>query len=140
MDDRALEAPQEARRKSRQRSNQRAKKSRKKAPKKKQQTRRSRCSRGSTIMRMRHPRLRWLLPWYRRAARRDRNRPQHPHLSLSRQKPRHPQRGNRDHERRAVVAVAEVVAEVVRGRERRQQYPQSPQKRPEQKRPYRNQW
>jgi hypothetical protein len=68
-------------------------------------------------MRTRRLRLQWRLQRSSPAAHRERSRRPHPHLNLPRQKPRHPRQVNRDRERRAVVAAAEVVAEVVRGRE-----------------------
>ncbi len=82
------------------------------------------------MSRKRRPLLQWRLRWLRRAARRDRNLSRRPHPS--RQKPqRHPRNRrqvNRDHERRAAVAAAEVVAEVVRGRDLLQPHPRPPQK------------
>jgi hypothetical protein len=85
------------------------------------------------MSRTRRPPLQWRLQWSSRAARRERSLSRRAHLS--RQKPQ--LRVNRDHDRRAVVAAAEVVAEVVRGRERLRQHPQSPQNIPRLERPQR---
>jgi hypothetical protein len=77
------------------------------------------------------------LQWLSRAVRRERGLSRH--LNLSRQKlrrhPRHLRQGKRDHERRAVVAVAEVVVEVARDRERLHPRPQSPENLPRLERP-----
>jgi hypothetical protein len=67
----------------------------------------------------------WRLRSSSRAARRKRSPSLRPHLNLSRQQPQRRRRVNQDHERRAVVAAAEVVAEVVRGRELLRPHPQS---------------
>jgi hypothetical protein len=86
------------------------------------------------MSRTRRRQFQWRLRWLNRpAARRERSLSRRAHLS--RQKPQ--LRVNRDHERRAVVAAAEVVAEVVRGRERLRQHPQSPQNIPPLERPQR---
>lgn len=70
--------------------------------------------------RLHRPPLQWRLRWLRLAARRERSLSRRPHLNLSRQQPRHRprhlQQAERDHERRAVVAAAEVVVDLVRGR------------------------
>ena len=101
------------------------------------------------MSRTRRPPLQWRLRWLRLAARRERSMSRRAHLNLSLRQPRHhPQhlrQVNRDHERRAVVAAAEVVAEAVRGRELLQLHQRLPQKiprleRPRQKHPPRNQW
>ena len=82
------------------------------------------------MSRTRRPQLQWRLQWLCRAAHRDRSLSRRAHLNLSRQKPLHPPWVNRDHDRRAVVAAAEVVAEVVRDRERLRPHHQSPQNIP----------
>jgi hypothetical protein len=86
------------------------------------------------MSRTRRPRLQLRLRWQSRAARRERSLSRRAHRNRCRQKlRRHPRRlreVNRDHGRRAVVAAVEVAAEVVRGRERLRQHPQSPQKPP----------
>jgi hypothetical protein len=82
------------------------------------------------MSRTRRPQLRWRLQWSSRAAPRERSLSRYPHLNLSRQQPRRRRRVNQDHERRAVVAAAEVVAEVVRDRGRLRQRPQSPENIP----------
>jgi hypothetical protein len=70
--------------------------------------------------RLHRPPLQSRLQSSSRAARRDRSLSRRPHLNLSRQqprhRPRHPRQAKRDHERRAVVAAAEVVVDLVRGR------------------------
>ena len=81
------------------------------------------------MSRTRRPQLQWRLQWLNRAARRERSLSQRPDLNLSRQL-RHRRRANRDHDRRVVAAAAEVVAEVVPGRERLRQDPQSLQNIP----------
>jgi hypothetical protein len=87
------------------------------------------------MSRLRRRQLRWS---NHPAARRERNLSRHSHLNLSRQPRHHPQhlrQANRDHERRAAVAAAEVVAEVVHGRELLQPHLRSPQKLPLQEHP-----
>jgi hypothetical protein len=87
------------------------------------------------MSRARRPQLQWRLRWLSRAARRDRSLSRRAHLNPSRQlRQRHPRRlrqVKRDRECRAVVAVAEVEAEVVRGRERLRPHLQSPRKHPQ---------
>jgi len=84
------------------------------------------------MSRTRRPPLQWRLRWLRLAARRERSLSRH--LNLSRQRPRHhPQhlrQANRDHERRVVVAAAEVVVEVAPGRQLLQPRSQSPENLP----------
>ena len=92
------------------------------------------------MSRPRRPPLQWRRQSSSHAARRERSlsRRAHLNLNLSRQPQHHPQhlwQVNRDHERRAGVAVAEVVAEVVRGRERLHPRPRSPQNLPQEKHP-----
>ena len=74
------------------------------------------------------------LRWLSRAARRERSLSRRARLNRYRQTPRHHQPNlrevNRDHERRAVVAAAEVVAEVARGRQLLHQRSQSPENLP----------
>jgi hypothetical protein len=89
------------------------------------------------MSRTRCPQFQWRHKWSSRAARRERSLGRRPHLNLSRQQPRHRRRVNQDRERRAAVAAAEVVAEVVRGRERLRHHPQSPQNIPPLERPQR---
>jgi hypothetical protein len=83
------------------------------------------------MSRTRRPPLQWRLRELRRAACRERNLSRRPRLNQSwlrvRCHPQHLQQVNRDPERRAVVAAAEVVVEVVRGRELLYPRPQSPQ-------------
>jgi hypothetical protein len=75
-------------------------------------------------------RFRWRLRWLSRAARRERSLSRRARLNRYRQTPRHHQpdllEANRDRGRRAVVAAAEVVVEVARGRQLPHQRPQSP--------------
>jgi len=105
------------------------------------------------MSRTRRPPLQWRLRELRRVARRERNlspRPRpRPRLKQSWLRVRchrqHLQQVNRDPECRAVVAAAEVVVEVVRGRELLYPRPQSPQsllqhRHPQEKDPPRNRW
>ena len=94
------------------------------------------------------------LRWLSRTARRERSLSRCARLNRYWQTPRHHQPDrrevNRDHGRRVVVAAAEVVVEVARGRQLLQPRLQSPenrpplehprQKRPKQKHPPRNRW
>jgi hypothetical protein len=82
------------------------------------------------MSRMRRPQLRCRLQWLSRAARRNWSLSRRPHLNLSRVWRRLLRKVSRDHERRADVAAAEVVAEVVRDREWLRQHPMSPQNIP----------
>ena len=82
------------------------------------------------MSRTRRLQFQWRLRWLSRAARRERSLSRRARLNRYRQTPRHHQPDlrevNRDHERRAVVAAAEVVVEVARGRQLLHQRSQSP--------------
>ena len=75
------------------------------------------------------PNLQPKLQLFSRATRRDRSRSRRPRLSPSLRQPQHLRQLNRDDERPAVVA-AGVVADLVRGRQRRRPHQQSQQNHP----------
>ena len=86
------------------------------------------------MSRTRRLQFQWRLRWLSRAARRQRSLSRRARLNRYRQTPRHHQPDlrevNRDHERRVVVAAAEVVVEVARGRQLLHQRSQSPENLP----------